>query len=69
MYLLSEEEKNSSPLSDLTLSIVTEVEVKEAEAREPLDATEGKEIGIEAFDFGTKCEDETFVHLFIYRSF
>ena len=59
MYLLSEEEKNSSPLSDLTLSIVTDVEVKEAEAREPLDATEGEEIGIEAFNFGTKCEDET----------
>ena len=42
----------------LLLSIVTEIEVKEAEAREPLDATEGKEIGIEAFDFGTKCEDD-----------
>ena len=46
-------EHDSSPPSDLTLSIVTEIEVKEAEAREPLDATEGEEIGIEAFNFGT----------------
>ena len=58
-------EHDSSPPSDLTLSIVTEIEVKEAEAREPLDTTEGEEIGIEAFDFGTKREDET-ICTFIY---
>ena len=64
-------EADSSPSSDLTLSIVTDVEVKEAEAREPLDATEGTEVGIEAIDFGAKCEDDdnetkcTFIYITI----
>ena len=44
--------------------------MKEAEAREPLDATEGKEVEIDALDFGTKCADPLMivkysVHLFI----
>ena len=60
-------EHDSSPPSDLTLSIVTEIEVKEAELREPVDATEGDEIGIKAFNFGTKCENET-ICSFIYIS-